>query len=627
MANNSADFAINLEDGTSSSAADAASALEQLRGKIEGDTKALREMERAMKNLQKGTSVDVQQFRELKEKIDAKKQAIASAQSEYLNLGGTFDKVRKKTRDTGQQFSALEQLAGRMPGPLGAFAGGLAKMQAASGAARIFLLKAAMVALTVAVVAGTAALLKYGIAAAEARRAETLQLEGLSKIRDWYGRAADSGAFLQQTVDKVAGSTALGRGQLVQYTDQLYRMGLRAGSLETALEGVAIVASTQGEEQARLFMSMATGARRVQGGIKRLTDDAKARLGGLANAQLLSLGVQTRKLRENFGALFNDLKIEGLLSALKSVTDLFSQNTQTGKALKVILEQLLQPMINNLETAGPIAKRFFQGLVISALLLTIGVLKVRNALRDAFGDSVLGKLDSANMALAAGVTVGTLLAGVMAALAIKVAIVTFPIWGTVAALTALFAIGWKVGEWFASVDWSGLGKSIIDGLVNGIKGGAKWVKDAVLNLADSVSRTFKEKLGIASPSKLMTRFGVNVAEGPVVGIQRQLPAVERASEQLADAATPRFEFDAGLGAVPTPELPARSTATSAPEERQRAAGGSPVAARAPVQVTFGPGAVVVHTSATDAEGIAEDLEGPFAAILQNVLTSLGGAPA
>lgn len=624
---NTADFSINLEDGTSSAAADAAGALESLRSKIDGDTKALREMERAMKNLQRGTSVNIAQFRELQAKIEAKRQSIAGAQAEYLSLGGTFDRVRKKTRDTGQQFSALEQAAARMPGPLGAFAGGLAKMQAASGAARLLLLKVAMVALTVAVVAGAAALTRYGIASAEARRSEALQLEGLSRLRDWYGRTADSGAFLQQTVDKVAGSTAVGRAQLVQYTDQLYRMGLRAGNLETALEGVAIVAATQGDAQARVFMSMAAGAQRAQGGVKRLTDDAKARLGGLANAQLLGLSVQTRKLRENFSGLFDDLKIEGLLRSLKSVTDLFSQNTQTGRALKELMTTLVQPLVNGLETAGPIVKRFFQGMVISALLITIGVLKIRNALRDAFGSDNLKGLDAANVALAAGVTVGLLLTAVMAALAIKVAIVTFPIWGTVAALVALFAIGVKVGEWFASVDWSGLGKSIIDGLVNGIKGGAKWVKDAVVGLANAVARTFREKLEIFSPSRVMRRFGVHVAEGPVVGIDSQLPAVERASERLADAVVPDAER-AAFGGVPTPELPARQRVADAEPAATPAAphrGGTP--ARAPVQVTFHDGAIQIQTAATDAAGLAEELEGPLAALLQGALTELGGAPA
>ena len=42
----------------------------------------------------------------------------------------------------------------------------------------------------------------------------------------------------------------------------------------------------------------------------------KARFGGVAKAQMLSLGVQSKKLRENFQQLFSGLKIERFLEAL-----------------------------------------------------------------------------------------------------------------------------------------------------------------------------------------------------------------------------------------------------------------------------------------------------------------------
>lgn len=625
MAKNSADFSINLEEGTSGPALDAATALEKLRAQIDGDTKALREMEKAMRNLQRGTSVDIQQFRELKEKIEAKKQAVAAAQAQYLHLGGTFDNVRKPAKKGVEDFNALAVIAGRMPGPLGSMAQALVKIQSAAGAAKVVALKAAVVALTLAVVAGTAALLRYGIAQSEARRAEALHLEGLSKIRDWYGRSADSGAFLQATVDKVAASSALGRGELVQYTEQLYRMGLRAGNLEQALEGVAIVASTQGQEQAKLFLSMVGGARAAQGGIKRLTDDAKARLGGLAQAQMLSLSVQSRKLRENISGIFSGLKVEGFLKALKEITDLFSENTATGRALKAIFEALFQPMLDGMTALGPIAKRFFQGLVISALLLTIGFLKVRNALRDAFGGTSLGELDALNVALGAGVVVGGALAAVMAALALKIAIVTFPIWGTALALGALFYAAYKATDYLLNVDWGALGSSIVQGLVKGIKSGVQWVKEAMSALASAAVDTFRNKLGIASPAKVSMRDGLFTVQGTAIGMRRGVPEVERASKDLAEAARPRLDFDVGasVGAVPVPELP--PAAVVAPRAERGGSGAAP--SRAPITVTFGERSIVIETKGESATEIAEDLEGALTNLLQGVLTTLGGQPA
>src|SRR5690606_25057933 len=435
----SSEFSIGLNtDDTTGPAATAANFLESLKAKITNATGSLREMERAQRNLKKAGLEGTDQFKQLEEKIGAQKKLVGELVTSQIKLGEGFEKSAKKARGTGKEFSGLEAMVARLPGPLGSVAQKLLAFVNSGAAMKAVLLKVAFVALAVAITDAALSLGKYAIASAEARRNEGIQLEGLTKIRDWYGRAADSGNFLQSTIDGVSSKSALGRAQLVGYTDQLYRMGLRGEKLKTTLEAMSTVAAVQGDAEANRFAAMAAGAAFAGGSVKRLAEDVKARLGGIAARQLLSLDVQMSKLRENFRFLFSGLKLDTMLKGLQEFTSLFSQNTETGKALKIMFEALFQPLIDSMGSTGPLAKRFFQGLVIAGLLFTISLLQIRNTLRDVFGGSSLSDADKMKLALAAGVTIGSLLVAVFTALAIKVAIITAPIWGIALALAAVF---------------------------------------------------------------------------------------------------------------------------------------------------------------------------------------------
>lgn len=61
-------------------------------------------------------------------------------------------------------------------------------------------------------------------------------------------------------------------------------------------------------------------------------------------------------------------------------------------------------------------------------------------------------------------------------------------------------------------------KHIIDGLVNGLKNGAKFVKDAIVGLAKGLIEGFCKVLGIHSPSKKFFEFGNNIIQGLINGI-------------------------------------------------------------------------------------------------------------
>jgi len=62
------------------------------------------------------------------------------------------------------------------------------------------------------------------------------------------------------------------------------------------------------------------------------------------------------------------------------------------------------------------------------------------------------------------------------------------------------------------------GSFIVDGLIGGITSRLGALKDSIVGAASSAATWFKEKLGIASPSKLFTQFGGWISEGAANGI-------------------------------------------------------------------------------------------------------------
>jgi len=220
-----ATFAINLEGNTEGAAAAAANALKDLRDRLDADTKALGAMQRAMKNLQAGTVVPIQQAQQLRDAIASKKDAIVAAQAQYIALGGSFNRTSSSGKGLKGQLEAMMQQARGMPGPLGLLVSKFEAFKVAVGGGAIAVgivgIVAALGLLVAATVAAVAALARYGIAQADARRSELLRLEGLTKLRSWWGFAAGNAGELQTMIDRVSASSALGRDKIAGYTEQL----------------------------------------------------------------------------------------------------------------------------------------------------------------------------------------------------------------------------------------------------------------------------------------------------------------------------------------------------------------------------------------------------------------------
>jgi hypothetical protein len=547
-------FSFELE-GNGDAALEQASALEQLRDRLTQGTAALRGMQSSLNAMKGSAHANGPAFKQLKDQIAAQKAALAGAHARFVELGGDFKNLKRPAVDAKAGFEQFLESARGSSGPLGRLVGGLEKLKGLGArgamAAGLAGIGAALLALAAAATVATAALFKFGLAMADAVRAERLQLEGLTKIRNWWGLAADKAGFLQDTISKVSGQVALGRDQINGMATSLYKAGLRGGSLQHALEGVAIATAAAGEEQGEFYKAWFLGASRSSGATKKLADDIKARFGGVAKAQMLSLGVQAKKLRENFQQLFSGLRIERFLEALHDVTDLFSQNTFSGRALKTILETVFQPMVDFATGYGIYFKRFFQGLIIGAQLLVLGVLKLRNWFRKTFGDSeILKGIDKQKIAVYAGAFAVGALAGAFVGLAAAIAVVVAPFVYLAYRIAKFVKDVYDAYAAFRAIDWTAAGRALVDGIAAGIRNGAQWVISAVKNLGSQALKAFKEKLGIASPSRVFARLGVEMPRGAAVGIQAGAPQLTAATRRMANESSAAYEAAPPLTAAP-----------------------------------------------------------------------------
>jgi hypothetical protein len=380
-----AEFILRLKDEMSGSAAAAAQALSNLKSDMDADIKALAEMEKAMRNLKKAASVDEGAMRTLTEAMNTKREAISRAQAAYVELGGEFGRTKSKGGDLISRLKAMEDGLSGMPGPLGQVTASLSKLAQMMGGAGWLALGAGLAAVAASAVIAAKTLFELGLANADARRNEMLHLEALTKMRSFFGFVPGNAKEMIAGIDDISARVSISREEVSQFNDTLYKSGLRGASLKTALEATAIKASALGTAAGNAFAGMAAHANLMGVSVNRLAQDVKNRFGGIVAKQMKSLEVQSKKQKEAFASMFGSLDAEPLLGALADVRQLFSQNTEAGKALKFIFTTLVQPLMDAATKALPFIELFFDGIIEGALDVEIAFLKVRNWWIKTFG--------------------------------------------------------------------------------------------------------------------------------------------------------------------------------------------------------------------------------------------------
>jgi hypothetical protein len=250
------------------------------------------------------------------------------------------------------------------------------------------------------------------------------------------------------------------------------------------------------------------------------------------------------------------LKLGPFISGLEDVMGVLSEGTSSAKALKLLVETLFQPLFDAGAKLAPFVKEMFKGMVYGVLSVVVEVLRLRNTLfkmipeetRTAIKDFIAQHftLETAFKAGAALIVLATIALGAFAVAAIVAAAPILAIVAAVGLVVAAF-IWWEEIIGSISQAWWDLDKtlrdavkSVLTGIVDGIKNGAGAVYEAMKNLASGALKSFKDTLGIKSPSTVFAVQGSYTTAGYVEGIEDGQKDVDKALETMvnADVAAP-----------------------------------------------------------------------------------------
>ena len=103
-------------------------------------------------------------------------------------------------------------------------------------------------------------------------------------------------------------------------------------------------------------------------------------------------------------------------------------------------------------------------------------------------------------------------------------------------VNATTAIGMdRVVSTIGSVSLYSAGQYLMVGLNNGMLSMVGTLMATARNIANNISNTINKSLDIHSPSKVTTKSGKFTAEGLIVGMEQQLPAITRTAEDMSEA--------------------------------------------------------------------------------------------
>lgn len=629
-------LAIDMDpSGLQSGAAAGAASLENLQDALEADKQAVKDLQESIRLLRGATSASAETIDEMKNRLAVAKNTMAGTAAQIIKAGGSMHKTKAETKGATSSIREMLGAASKAGGPLGELAGVGGRAAAAMGsvgvAGGIALAVAAMAALPAAVGAAVASLSKLAIGFADVRREQMIQLEGMTRIRHWWGYIPGSASDVQEAIDRVSDSTATGRDKIAQYAQELYRMGLRGANLESMLEATSMKFSIQGEEAADRFKGMAFGARMLGMSIKQMADTAKARLQDLNARQVIGFGVQMRKLKDSLPRLFDSVKIDGFLVSMRKVTSLFSLSTQTGKSLQAAIGSIFSTILGSSGSSGDVFRDLIRGMVLGltnfAITLTdieITWLKTKNSFKSLFPDekSLFGMAittseifentlwgivhASVGCALALGAVGAVLYYGIIKPFVFTSTVIWEAIktvWsfatGVAKAVNMILSPLSLIGNLATSIgaawrnSWKGGGSAIVQGIIDGIKADFGAAKNAITDLGGNLKGWFEQALGIHSPSRAFRVSAANIPRGAALGIQDEQDK---------------------------PRLAVQNMVTSSDMDR---AGKTGAAMRSGQTVRVDVGGISITTSADNFKDSAGDLRSQVAAIFEMAALQAG----
>lgn len=307
---------------------------------------------------------------------------------------------------------------------------------------------------------------------------------------------------------------------------------------------------------------------------------------GAASLDTLSGSMDTIKAKfsESIGRIFEDVDVSPFTMEVKGIADIFSQTTESGRAMKAGITGLFNGIFSIASKVLPYLKAFFLQLVIVGIKFYIALKPAIAGFKALFatkgdGDGLMSTVTGVADAI------GLVLEGAAEAVG----------W-FVKMLTVGKAVMGGLSDAFGGV--ADIASNMVQGLINGITSGVGKVVDAAKGLAQSAMDGIKGALGIKSPSTVFMQLGAHTSTGFVQGIAAANDNVTAATASMADAAS--------VGAAGAPAIAQSSAsqgATSGGAAAQGASGSGVTGAR----VTFAAGSIVINGAGKDVGEITEEM--------------------
>lgn len=495
-----------LDAGDADGAAKASAKLAQLIARQ--DEAAAKATETAAAVLAEAAALD--KLKNAATEASEAEEKISSAHDQAKKAAEATEKATaaaKGSGDVGDLADAFEKLGG----PLGAIGGkagdatdAFKKLTGSLGTAGgVYLgIALAVTAVTVALVAGAAALMKFAIGSADASRSSGLLAAGIAQ-------SVAGGEALEAKIHALGTQVPQTRDELMSMAGELAKTGLRGKELTDALEDAAVKAAT-------------------------------LKYGPDFQRQTISLNSLTTRLHDNIKDLFKGVMIERFLQSLSSIVELFDSTTVSGNAMKVALTTLVQPVIDGLANLGPVIVKTFIQFEIWVMRALIAIKPFGSTIvtvAKIVGVAVLAI--GAVLAVAAGVIVG--MAAAAGALVIglgylgaKFTELLFGAQGLGAAILSgpgaafdwLMAKAQAVIDFIAGLDLVTIGTQLITGLAQGILSGGSAVTTAITGIADGAINAAKSIFKIQSPSAVFAEIGMQTGAGMQKGIDGSAGGVQ-----------------------------------------------------------------------------------------------------
>ena len=265
---------------------------------------------------------------------------------------------------------------------------------------------------------------------------------------------------------------------------------------------------------------------------------------------MASLDKTLAKAKKGFAALFTGVRVDGFTDAAKEVLSVFDEGSSEARAMRTLVETILNPLFDAAKVLGPYVKQMFRGILFAALQAAIAVVTLRNAVLRAIPDSVQAAIAAVAasvdwmgvafygsaivagvLAIAIGVlavVVGVVAVAAVAALIVALVFMAIPIIVSIVVvgllIAAIVAIGYALysaavaiadfvgGLWDFASEAAGAGANLVSSFVAQIESGVGMVAAAMRNLGTQGINALASALGIASPSKYAKAFALNVTD-------------------------------------------------------------------------------------------------------------------